>query len=633
MDTQETNLPMDEIVAAEDAGKLEESQAPEISPVDELESVTEVSEDSEIENSNASDEEVLSEAESLSSLSKEELVERLKLAVLEPEKYARNIVDEIKQAYNKIRREENEVKRKEFLDEGGEESEPVVLDDETDTLVKNLIVEYREKRTYLAIEEEKQKENNLILKQHLIERLKVLTESQDDFNKRYNEFREIQRKWKEIKAVPHEYQKELNRSYQLYNERFYDLIRINAQFRDYDFKKNLELKTALCETVERLSEESDTVSSFHQLQKLHSQWREIGPVAKEFRESIWERFKAASAVINKRHQSYFEGIKAQEEANYAKKAAICEELEAIDFEALRTMREWDKKTNEVIELQAKWRTIGFATKKYNVKVFERFRAACDNYFQKKAEFYKTIKHEFDKNLALKKELVAKAEAIKDSTDWKETTKMFVELQSEWKKIGPVSHKHSDMVWKQFIAACDYYFDRKDKGMSSQKSEENKNLAAKKEIIKKINAIDADLDSDTALALLKEYIAEWNSIGYVPFKEKDKLHRAFREATDKQFDHLKISDRDRRLQQFRSNISEIASSGKSGKLYGERDKLMRTYERMKSELQTYENNIGFVNISSKEGDGLMKDMDRKIARLKDDMGVIIKKIETIDENLE
>jgi hypothetical protein len=565
-------------------------------------------------------------------ITKSEIIERLKQVVAEPQKYARNEADILKQAYYKLRRAEIESKKNEFLEEGGEEKDSVIPEDETEPVLKSLLSEYKEKRVSMAAEEERLKESNYILKQHLVERLKALTESQDNFNKRYNEFREIQRKWKEIKLIPQENAKELWRSYQLYNERFYDIVKINNQFRDYDFKKNLELKTLLCETVERLDNETDVISAFHQLQKLHQQWREIGPVAKEFRDAIWERFKEASALINKKHQTYFEALKAAEEKNLEEKKAICEKIEEVNFETLKTIKDWERKTAEVIALQAKWRTIGFATRKQNVKIFERFRAACDNYFSQKGEFYKSVKQEMDKNLELKRALVEKAESMKNSTEWKETAKIFVELQNEWKKIGPVARRHSEIIWKQFISACDYFFEKKSGEMTSQKSGENDNLEAKKTLIEKIRAINDDLSSEDALSLLREYISEWNNIGFVPFKEKDRLYKLFREAVDKQFDRLKVNERDRRIQQYRSNLTELSGTSKN-KLYSERDKLMRVYEKMKNELQTYENNIGFFNISSKGGDGLVKEMDRKIIRLREEMEVIVKKIEAIDENLE
>ena len=564
------------------------------------------------------------------SITKNDIIKRLLLINEEPKRHSRNEVDTLKQTYYKIRRAEVEAIKSEFLEGGGDEKDFIVPEDETEAQLKSLIAENKAKRNTMTADEERQKETNLIIKQHLIERMKILTESQDDFNKRYREFREIQRKWKEIKPIPQEYSRELWRNYQLYNERFYDIVKINNQFRDYDFKKNLEMKTVICETVERLAEEKDATSAFQQLQKIHQQWREIGPVSKDHRISIWERFKAASAVITKKQQDYYEGLKGQEEENLERKQAICKELEDIDISALATLRDWERKTEKVMALQKKWRSIGAANRRQNSKIFERFRVASDNYFNKKTEFYKTIRKETDKNLELKKALVEKAEALKTSEDWKETAKAFMELQSEWKKIGPVGRKYSEAIWKQFIAACDFFFERKNKESNSQKSEEQENLEAKKALVEKIKTIDRRLTDDEALTLLRGYVTEWNTIGYVPFKEKDRLHKSFREVIDKQFDRLKVNERDRRGQQYRSNQAELPAD-KKNKLYNERDKLMRTFDRMKNELQTYENNIGFI--SSKGGNGLLKEIDRKIERLKEDMEIIVKKIEAIDENLD
>ena len=394
------------------------------------------------------------------------------------------------------------------------------------------------------------------------------------------------------------------------------------------------MKTALCETVERLQNEPDVVSAFHQLQKLHQQWREIGPVAKELRDELWARFKTASTAINKRHQEHFEKLKAKEQENLEAKTAICEEIEAIDFSQLKSFKDWENKNKEVIALQEKWKTIGFAPKKHNVKIFERFRAACDAYFNKKSEFYKSLKEGMEKNLELKKALCEKAEALKDSTDWKETTEQLIALQKEWKKVGSVARKHSDSIWKRFITACDYFFEQKNKNVVSQKSVEQQNLAAKKEIIEKIKALDESLPHNEAVATLKEYMAAWNQIGFVPFKDKDKVYKAYHEAVDQQFDRLKVDMNERKMQSFRNNVNSLAEgSDNKGRLYSERERLMRTYERMKNELQTYENNIGFLSVSSKGGGGLVKEMERKIEKLKEEMKLIIQKIDTIDENLE
>lgn len=630
-DTHETNLP------AEETGKLEETKAPEVTPENNIAAEVETTGTVEETTETATDTTVTVEeatANALGKLSKEEILEKLTELVNAAAETARNEVESLKQAFYKIHRAEVEESKKTFLEDGGEEKDFVAPEDEAENKLKELLTVYKEKRAAILAEEDRVKAANYALKLQLIDQLKVLTESQDDFNKLYNDFKDIQQRWKEIKLVPQEHANELWKNYQTYSERFYDIIKINNQFRDYDFKKNLELKTALCETVEKLQTEPDVVSAFHQLQKLHQQWREIGPVAKELREELWARFKAASTVINKRHQEHFESLKSKEQENLIAKTAICEEIEGIDFEALKTFKDWEEKNKEVIALQEKWKTIGFAPKKSNVKIFERFRAACDVYFNKKSTFYKGIKEEMEKNLELKKALCEKAEALKDSTEWKSTTEKMIALQKEWKTIGSVARKHSDIVWKRFISACDYFFEQKNKNVSSLKSVEQTNLAAKKALIEKINKLDEALGTDDALAELKGLMAEWNTIGHVPFKEKDKIYKEYHEAVDNQFDRLKVDQTDRKMQSYRSNLNDMTSGehGK-GKLYGEREKLMRMYDRMKNELQTYENNIGFLSISSKGGGGLVKEMERKIEKLKDEMALIIKKIDAIDENLE
>jgi len=635
-DTHEANLP------TEENGKLEETKAPETTPENTAEAVvTNETPDAGVATEETSEAEVKTDevaageetVATTGKLSKEEILEKLTGLVGAAADTTRNEVEALKQAYYKIHRSEVDELKKAFLTAGGEEKDFVAPEDETESKIKELLNVYKEKRAAILAEEERVKAANYALKLQLIDQLKALTESQEDFNKLYNDFKDIQQRWKEVKAVPQEHVSELWKNYQIYSEKFYDIIKINNQFRDYDFKKNLEMKTALCETVEKLQTEPDVVSAFHQLQKLHQQWREIGPVAKELREDLWSRFKAASTIINKRHQEHFEGLKAKEQENLEAKTAICEQIENIDFQALKSFKDWEEKNKEVIALQDKWKTIGFAPKKSNVKIFERFRAACDVYFNRKSEFYKNIKDEMEKNLELKKALCEKAEALKDSTDWKSTTEKMIALQKEWKTIGSVARKHSDAVWKRFISACDYFFEQKNKNASSQKSVEQTNLAAKKALIEKINTLD-EADHDEALAVLKGYMAEWNTIGHVPFKEKDKVYKEYHEAVDKQFDRLKVDQNDRKMQTFRSNLSDMSNGERGkGKLYGEREKLMRMYERMKNELQTYENNIGFLSISSKGGGGLLKEMERKIDKLKNEMALIIKKIDAIDENLE
>ena len=608
-DTLETNLP-------EEAGKLEETKKPVETP--EIDATADVE---------ANDTAEADAAIAAGKLTKEEILAKLTELVETSVETSRGEVEALKQAYYKIRRNEVEELKKVFIADGGEEKDFTAPADETENKIKDLLTSYKEKRAAILAEEERVKAANYALKLQLIDQLKELCESQDDFNKLYNSFKDIQQRWKEVKAVPQEHVNELWKNYQIYTEKFYDIIKINNQFRDYDFKKNLELKTALCETVEKLGNEPDVISAFHQLQKLHQQWREIGPVAKELREDLWARFKAASTVINKRHQEHFEKLKAKEQENLDAKTVICEQIEAIDFSALKSFKDWEEKNKEVIGLQEKWKTIGFAPKKYNVKIFERFRAACDEFFKRKAEFFKSIKESMAGNLEKKKALCEKAEALKESTDWKATADILSKLQKEWKTIGPVPKKYSDAVWKRFIAACDYFFEQKNKATSSQRSVEQENMVQKKAIIEKLNAIDAqETPEEDAENAIRELMKEWNGIGHVPFKEKDKLYKQYHGVIDKLFDKLNLSASQKKLSNFKSTIS------KEGNLYREREKLVRAYENMKNEIQTYENNLGFLTSSSKKGSSLVTEMNRKVEKLKADLELILKKIEVIDQSM-
>ena len=608
-DTLETNLP-------EEAGKLEETKKPVETP--EIDATADVE---------ANDTAEADAAIAAGKLTKEEILAKLTELVETSVETSRGEVEALKQAYYKIRRNEVEELKKVFIADGGEEKDFTAPADETENKIKDLLTSYKEKRAAILAEEERVKAANYALKLQLIDQLKELCESQDDFNKLYNSFKDIQQRWKEVKAVPQEHVNELWKNYQIYTEKFYDIIKINNQFRDYDFKKNLELKTALCETVEKLGNEPDVISAFHQLQKLHQQWREIGPVAKELRENLWARFKAASTVINKRHQEHFEKLKAKEQENLDAKTVICEQIEAIDFSALKSFKDWEEKNKEVIGLQEKWKTIGFAPKKYNVKIFERFRAACDEFFKRKAEFFKSIKESMAGNLEKKKALCEKAEALKESTDWKATADILSKLQKEWKTIGPVPKKYSDAVWKRFIAACDYFFEQKNKATSSQRSVEQENMVQKKAIIEKLNTIDAqETPEEDAGNTIRELMKEWNSIGHVPFKEKDKLYKQYHGVIDKLFDKLNLSASQKKLSNFKSSIS------KEGNLYREREKLVRAYENMKNEIQTYENNLGFLTSSSKKGSSLVTEMNRKVEKLKADLELILKKIEVIDQSM-
>lgn len=559
---------------------------------------------------------------------KEEVIQRLK-EINESENCEVNKaeVDFLKQTYYKIHKANQETYRKSYIENGGNPEsftpEPDLLEDE----LKKVMTEIKEKRNIMLAAIEQEKEANLQRKMEILERMKELTDDNEDASKNYNEFKQLQQTWNEIKNIPTNKVNEIWKSYQLYTEKFYDMIKLNNEFREYDFKKNLEQKTMLCEAAEKLAEETDVVSAFHQLQKLHQEFREIGPIAKELRESIWTRFKAASTIINKKHQKHFDEIKEQEQNNLDQKIVICEIAEAMEYDKYNSFTDWEEKTQEILALQAKWKTIGFAPQKMNLKIFERFRAACDEFFKRKAEFFKSIKEKMAENLEKKKQLCEKAEALKDSKEWKETAEILTKLQKEWKTIGAVPKKHSDSVWKRFIGACDYFFEQKNKATSSLRNEEVENLNKKKGIIKEVeNIINSEISDEAMTEKLKELIKEWNSIGFVPFKDKDKIYKEFHNLVNKVFDKTNLSATEKKLNSYKSTIN------KEGNLYKEREKLVRIYERIKTEIKTYENNLGFLSSSSKKGNSLVNDISRKIERLKNDLSLTLKKIEIIDENL-
>lgn len=563
---------------------------------------------------------------------KEEIIKSLQELSAKAEVPTRADVDNLKQSFYKLKSTENEILKEQFVADGGDVNSFVLPSDPLEEEFKTLLNTIKERRAKALADEEKVKEDNLLKKERIIEAIKNLTESTDDFNKLYKEFKDLQQQWNEIKLIPAAKVNEIWKAYQLHSEKFYDLIKINNEFRDYDFKKNLEIKTGICEVVEKLQEEPDVVSAFHQLQNFHQQWREIGPVAKEFRDEIWERFKAASTEINKKHQSHFEDLKGQEENNLTEKTAICDTLKAIDYSQLKNFKDWDEKSHEIIALQAKWKTIGFVPKKVNSQIFEQYRALCDTFFEKKAEFFKHQKDDMEENLNKKRALCEKAEALKDSTDWRKTTDELITIQKEWKTIGAVPRKYSDAIWKQFVTACDYFFEQKNSNTSSQKEEEVANLAKKKEIIEKVNALSEQTDLADPMGTLRELMDEWHQVGFVPFKEKDKIYKEYQAALDVQFDRLKMDKSERRLQSFKSNVDDIAKSERpKGRLFRERDKLMHQFNKVKSDLQTYENNMGFLSIS-KGASGLLKDMEHKIQDLKNELELIAQKIETIDTNL-
>lgn len=569
----------------------------------------------------------------VSSLSKEEIIEKLKNLAAQADVPSRAEVEAVKQAYYKLRSASVEAQKAEFIEAGNDLETFVPESDPSEDVIKTFLNEIKDKRASLVAEEERLKEENYQKKLAVIESIKKLTESSDDFNKLYKEFKDLQQKWNDITSIPQAKEKELWKSYQIYTEKFYDLIKINNEFRDYDFKKNLELKTTICESVEKLIEEVDSVSAFHQLQNFHQQWREIGPVARELREELWTRFKNASTVINKNYQTHFESLKGKEEENLAAKTEICEALRNIDYEKLISFKEWDDKSKEVIDLQAKWKTIGFVPKKVNNQIFEEFRGLCDTFFEKKSAFFKGVRDEMDENLSRKRALTEQVKALKDSTDWKATADKLIVIQKEWKTIGPVPRKFSDAIWKEFVTACDYFFEQKKKNESSQKSEELDNLTAKKEIIEKIKNVDQTLESSKLIAEVRALADEWHKIGFVPFKEKDKIYKEFHQAVDAHYDRLKMDKAERRFESFKSNMKDMTKQDNPKKtLYRERDHLMHQYNKLKSDLQTYENNMNFLSISSKGGGGLLADINHKIENLKGELDLLVKKIEAIDENL-
>ena len=563
--------------------------------------------------------------------SKQELIDALKLLIDKEVDAAKDGVEQIKQLFYKKVKLDVEEQKKLFIENGGIETDFVSAKDELEESFKALLNEFRVKKASVMAQLEKEKDSNLLQKQHLLEQMKVLVASNDDVSTHINEFRALQQKWKSIGQVPQTASTELWKQYNLYQESFWDLIKINNELREYDFKKNLESKTLLCDAAEKLSEETDVIAAFQKLQKLHEEWHELGPVAREIREQIWTRFKDASTAIHKKHQSYFDSIRKLEEENLVTKTELCEKIEAFDYSKLNNYRQWDEATKTILAWQEEWRSIGFAPRKVNQKVFDRYRKACDAFFAAKGEFYKETKNVLVVNSDKKKALCEQAEALKDSTDWKEAGEKFILLQKEWKTIGPVAKKYSDELWKRFIAACDYFFEQKNKSTSGQRNAESENLAKKKELIAKINAFQKSENNNDSVATLRALMAEWNAIGHVPFKEKDKVYKEYRDAVDKQFETLNVDATNRRMDNFRSNLKDMSGKGEN-KLYREREKLMRAYEHLKSEILTYENNIGFFSSSSKKGGGLIKEMERKIESLKEESKLIEQKINLIDENI-
>jgi hypothetical protein len=558
---------------------------------------------------------------------KKEVLERVQEIAHSDEAPQKDEVDYLKTVFYKLHVAEREAQLKAYIDGGGDPEHYQIMPDPDEEAFKAEMGIIKEKRQQLFLEQEQEKKANLEKKLAIIEKIKTMITSPEEANKSYKDFKALQEEWREIKNVPAEHANELWRNYQLYVEQFYDLLKLNSEAREYDFKKNLELKTKLCEAAEKLADEPDVISAFHQLQKLHQEYRETGPVARELREEIWNRFKAASTVINKRHQQHFDDLRSKEEENLAKKTALCEKVEAIAAEENKGSGDWERHTKEIIDLQAEWKTIGFAPQKMNVKIFERFRAACDDFFSRKAAHFRELKDTFKENAEKKRALIEKAKALQDSTDWKSTSDKLINLQKEWKTIGMVPKKLGDQLWEEFLGACNKFFEARNAAGGNVRNEERANLEKKRSIVEQLRAA-ADEGGENLQERVQQLVEEYQAVGHVPFKEKDKLYEEYHAVLDKLFRELNISVAQRRLSKFKDNLRQVAERGENA-LDNERARLMRQYEQLKSEVQTYENNLGFLNASSKKGNSLIDEMNRKVQKLKDEVQLVRDKIKAID----
>src|SRR5574344_526995 len=617
MDSQETAL---ENGAQQEEKKVEEPVTAAETAEQEVASQVEDAPEKETE---ATEETVFKEYKT-----KGEVIDRIKEIAREVENPQKEEIDYLKSTFYKLHIAEKDANYKAYIDGGGDPEKYIIQPDDDEEVFKAEMSVIKEKHARILKGKEKEKESNLKKKLDIIEKVKAMSTTPDEANKSYNEFKKLQQEWKEIKSVPADKANELWKNYQLYVEQFYDLLKLNNEAREYDFRKNLETKTHLCEAAEKLADETDVISAFHQLQKLHQEYRETGPVSKELREDIWNRFKAASTIINKRHQQHFEEMRSKEEENLTKKTELCEKVEAIAASENKGSADWEKHTKEIIDIQAEWKTIGFAPQKMNVKIFERFRAACDDFFGKKAEYFKQLKERFSENTEKKKALCEQAEALKDSTEWKSTADKLMQMQKEWKTIGVVPKKIGDALWNRFLGACNHFFEARNAVNAGQHSEEHDNLAKKRAVIEKLQAIGVEAGENIQEAVQK-LVEEYNAVGHVPFKEKDKVYAEYHEVLDKLYKELNISVAKRKLNNFRNNLKNAVQEGVNS-INGERARLMRQYEAIKQEVQTYENNLGFLNASSKKGNSLIDEMNRKVQKLKDDMELVKQKIKAIDE---
>ncbi len=561
--------------------------------------------------------------------SKDELVAHLQWMVEQPVDSVKDAVLQLKAAFFALRKDELAKEKEAFVAAGNDEAAFVPAEDADELKVKGLLNELKEKKAEFNAAQDAIKLANLEKKQAIIEQIFEITSDPDNVNRQYNKVQQLQQEFKALGEVPAPNVTEIWKKYQVVVEKFYDLLKMNKELRDYDFKKNLEIKQQLCLDAEQLDELPDVVDAFKQLQALHNSWRETGPVAKEIREELWARFKNASSVINKKYQTFFEERKANEKANADAKTALCEQIEAISTEGLNSYQAWDNATKQIIALQEEWKKLGFASRKVNTELFTRFRKSCDDFFAQKAAFFKKMKEELSTNLAKKTALCEKAEALKDSTDWKKTTDELVALQKEWKTIGPVVKKHSDAIWKRFIAACDYFFEEKKKQTSNIHTQEHQNLKTKKEIIASINAILNDEAAEEPATKVRELMQQWQEVGHVPYKEKDKIYAEYKEAIDKAFDKYDMKAVRARMANFENSLNQMAGTDK---VYHERERMVRTYEQKCQELKTYENNLGFFNARSNTGNTIVKEMERKIAKIKEDIAMLEQKIKLIDEKI-
>lgn len=567
-------------------------------------------------------------AETKTYATKQEVLDRIKEIAHSEEAPRKDEVDQLKATFYKLHLAERDAQMKEYLADGGDPEKYVLLPDETEEAFKAEMQIIKEKRAKIFLAQEEEKQINLQKKLDIIEKIKAMATSPDEANKSYQKFKALQQEWKEIKAVPADKANELWRNYQLYVEQFYDQLKLNNEAREYDFKKNLEAKTKLCEAAEKLDEEEDIISAFHQLQDLHAQYREIGPVAKELREQIWSRFKAASTVINKKHQQYFEQLRAKEEENLERKTALCEKIEAINQQQHKFATEWKNVTKEVLELQGEWKKIGFAPQKMNVKIFERFRTANDEFFAKKAEFFKELKEVYAANIEKKKALVDKAKALSASTEWRKTGDKLINLQKEWKQIGVVPRKLGDQLWQEFIDACNQFFEARNKANAGTRSAEHANLEKKKEVVSKLKALLENAADGNVQQQVQALIDEYKAIGHVPFKEKDAIYAQYHDVLDEIYKNMHVSNAKRHFDNFKNNLKNVAEKGADA-LDNERGRLLRRFDQLRSEITTYENNLGFLNAASKKGNSLVEEMNRKVQKLKDDLELVKQKIKAID----